>query len=76
MIMEKQELRKYRQQVGQQYNAARTTQGWSVEQVAQMADVKTDTIEKIEAGAFNVPLDVLSRVAEVLGCELNIKTKE
>ena len=38
-----------------------------------MAEVKAQTIEKIEAGAFNVPLDVMAKVADVLGCVLYVK---
>lgn len=74
--MEKQELTKYRVQIGIQMRMQRESQGWTQEQVATMADVKPATIEKIEVGAFNVPLDVLTRVADVLGCELAIKSKE
>ena len=69
------DMKDYRYQVGQQFAMVREEQGWSVEQVAKMADVKPATIEKIEAGAFNVPLDVLAKVADVLGCELTIKEK-
>ena len=73
--MEKQQINKYRVQVGIQFRMQREAQGWSVEQVATMADVKPATVEKIEAGAFNVPLDVLARVAEAIGCLLNIQSK-
>ena len=75
MKTEKPDMRHYRVQVGIQFRVQREAQGWSVEQVATMADVKPATVEKIEAGAFNVPLDVLMRVAEAIGCVLNIKSK-
>ena len=65
----------HRKRIGQQLKAVREEQGWDIAQVAAMADVKPATIEKIEAGVFNVPLDVLAKVAEVLGCSLTIKTK-
>lgn len=65
----------HRIMLGGQLRDKREEQGWSREQVALMADVKEATIEKIEAGVFNVPLDILARVADVLGCELNIKEK-
>lgn len=74
--MNKEELTKYRLQIGIQMQLQRESQGWSVEQVAEMVDMKPATIEKIEAGVFNVPLDVLARVADVLGCDLVIKSKE
>lgn len=65
----------YRVQVGYQFYLIRQTQGWSIEQVATMADVKPATIEKIEAGVFNVPLDVLAKVADVLGCDIKIEER-
>ena len=64
-----------RKRLGKQFRSVRKAQGWDVSQVACMADVKESTIEKIEAGVFNVPLDVLAKVAEVFGCELTIKAK-
>lgn len=63
----------YRRQVGIQFKMQRETQGWSVEQVATMADMKQQTVEKIEAGVFNVPIDVLSRLADVLGVTFVLK---
>lgn len=69
------DMRAYRIQVGQQFRQVREAQGWSVSQVALMADVKEATIEKIEQGAFNVPLDILARVADVLGCDIIINQR-
>lgn len=64
-----------RKRIGTQFREQREHQGWTIEQVATMADVKVATIEKIEAGAFNVPLDIINKYAEVLGCEVRIKKK-
>ena len=72
-IKTKVDLAAYRVQVGKQLKMIREAQGWTCEQVAMMADVKEVTIEKIEAGVFNVPLDLLARVADVLGCEVLIR---
>ena len=66
---------KHRIRIGEELLSKREEQGWSIEQVAKMADVKPATVVKIEAGVFNVPLDVLAKVADVLGCEINIKAK-
>lgn len=66
----------HRVRIGQQFKAKREEQGWSTEQVAVMADVKVRTIEKIEDGVFNIPIDVLAKVADVLGCDLVIKERE
>lgn len=65
----------HRKVVGRRLQAIRELQGWDREQVALMADLKESTIEKIEAGAFNVPLDVLARVADVLGCDIQIRSR-
>lgn len=65
----------HRKELGRQFRALREEQGWSVEQVALMADVKDATIEKIEAGVFNVPLDILARVADIFGADLTIKER-
>jgi len=74
--MEKQELKEGRKRIGERFRQIREEYGWSVEQVATMADLKPATIEKIEAGVFNVPLDVLCRVADVLGSQLTVELNE
>ena len=65
----------HRIKLGKQLRAIREEQGWSVSQVALMADVRDKTIEKIEEGVFNVPLDMLAKVADVLGADITIKSK-
>lgn len=65
-----------RKRIGERFRQIREEYGWSVEQVATMADLKPATIEKIEAGVFNVPLDVLCRVANVLGSQLTVELNE
>ena len=76
----KQEITEYvnthREKLGRDFRETRTALGWSVEQVAEMADVKPVTIEKIEAGKFNVSLDIMVRVADVLGSDVTIKERE
>jgi DNA-binding XRE family transcriptional regulator len=42
------------------------------QEVADRADIKLATLQKIEAGKFNTPLDVMSRIATVLDCELRL----
>ena len=74
--MEKQELNEGRKRIGERFRQIREEYGWSVGQEATMADLKPATIEKIEAGVFNVPLDVLCRVADVLGSQLTVELNE
>ena len=65
-----------RKRVGARLKQIREEYGWSVEQAAAMAFVRPATIEKIEAGVFNVPFDVLVRVAGALDSELVIKERK
>ena len=67
---------KSRWRLVQELKAIREEQGWSTEQVALMADVKESTVEKVEQGAFNVPLDVLAKLANALGYELTFNPKD
>lgn len=67
---------KSRWRIGQELKAIREEQGWSTEQVALMADVKESTVDKVEQGVFNVPLDVLAKLANVLGYELTFNPKD
>ena len=71
--MEKEKKMEQRQRIGEQFKSEREAQGWSTEQVATMAGVTQRNVEKIEAGIYNVPFDVLARVAHVLGCEVGLK---
>lgn len=66
------ETEKYRKQIGKTLQSAREVQGWSVEQVAEMVGVKPSTIEKMEAGEFDVKLSQIGKVCDVLGCKLTI----
>ena len=65
-----------RKRIGKRLKEIRTEQGWSQEQVALMAGVTERTVDKVEQGAFNVPLDVLATLSDVLGYELQINEKE
>ena len=67
------DVEKYRKQIGVNLKFARETQGWSVEQVAEMVGMNPATIEKMEAGEFDVKLSQVAKVCEVLGCKLTIK---
>ena len=71
--MEKEKKIEQRQRIGHLFRSEREAQGWSTEQVATMAGVTQRNVEKIEAGIYNVPFDVLARVADVLGCEVGLK---
>ena len=44
--------------------------------LAELAKVSTNTLYKLERGQGNPSLDVLNRLAEVLGMELNLEVKK
>lgn len=43
--------------------------------LAELADISTNTLYKLERGQGNPTLDVLSKLAEVLGMELTLEVK-
>ena len=61
-----------RQQFGQHVARLRRQSMLSQEQLAELADIKPITLQHIEQGAFNVPFDILNRLAVVMGGELQI----
>ena len=61
-----------RQKFGRQVARLRRQSMLTVDQLAQMADIKPITLKHIEQGAFNVPFDILNRLAVVFGGELQI----
>ena len=63
---------KSRVEFGRQVARLRRQSMLTVEQLASMADLKPITVQHIEEGAFNVPFDLLNRIAVVLGGELKI----
>ena len=65
-----------RQKFGRQVARLRRQSMLTVEQLAQMADIKPVTLQHIEQGTFNVPFDILNRLAVVLGGELQIVINE
>lgn len=44
--------------------------------LAELANVSTNTLYKIERGQGNPSLDVLNKLAEVLGMELSLEVKK
>lgn len=51
----------------------RTTQGWTHEQLAEIAGITPSNLRNIEAGKYSVGLDVLNRIAGALGAELRME---
>ena len=61
-----------RAKFGQHVARLRRGQRLTREQLAILADLKPVTVKNMELGRFNVPFDVMNRVAVVLGGEIRI----
>lgn len=59
-----------RKKIGEQVRRIREEQGWTVDQLAVMCDVKRQTVAKIEEGVFNVPIDVIGKVCDALNVNM------
>lgn len=59
--------KKNRKRIGEDLRRIREQQGWSTEQVGMMAGVKGVTVEKVEAGVFDVKMDIITNIASCLG---------
>lgn len=61
-----------RRKFGKHVATLRKQARWSQLELAQAAGLTENTIRKIEQGRFNVPFDVINRIAVVLGGDLQI----
>ena len=54
----------------------RTCQGWTQEQLADIAGITAANVRSIEAGKYAVNIDVLNKIAVALNAELRLIEKE
>lgn len=57
--------------LGNRVRALREAQGWTLERAAEKMDVDWKHLQKLEAGAINVTLATLVRVAAGLRCPIS-----
>ncbi len=62
--------------VGQAIRDRRKELGITQPHLAEVAGVSTNTLYKLEKGQGNPTLDVLNKLAEVLGMELKLEVKK
>lgn len=62
--------------VGQAIRDRRKELGITQPHLAEVAGVSTNTLYKLEKGQGNPTLDVLNKLAEVLGMELKVEVKK
>lgn len=64
-----------RERLGKLLADKRNESGLSVRALAELAEVSYQNITKIENGKYNVSIDILSKIANVLNCQLDIVSK-
>lgn len=68
-------LNEKRKVMGERIRELRTAQGWTQEQLAEIAGITTSNLGRIEAGRYAVSLDILNKIAWALNAELQIIEK-
>lgn len=64
-----------RQRIGSLIADMRFAQGMSRLDLAEAANLRENTIHRIEAGRFAVTIDILSRIADALGVQITFTKK-
>ena len=59
--------------IGDNLRAIRQAKGVSIRALAEIVGVSKSTIVNIEAGKFSPRYDIVERIAEALGAEIEIK---
>lgn len=65
----------HREKIGKRIAEIRQQKGLSFRQLAEMADVSFANIYKIENGKYNVSIDILGKIADALGVEIELIEK-
>ena len=65
-----------RKAMGESIRELRIAQGWTQEQLAEIAGITAANVRRIEAGKYAVSIDVLNKIAIALNAELRFIEKE
>lgn len=68
-------LNEKRKAMGESIRELRIAQGWTQEQLAQIAGITAANVRSIEAGKYAVNIDVLNKIAGALNAELRMVEK-
>lgn len=63
-------------EIGQAVKKRRKTLGITQPHLAELAGVSVNTLYKLERGEANPTIDVMMKIAEVLGMELKLDVKQ
>ena len=65
----------YRAEIGRQLALYRAKRGLTTRQLAELAGISYSNINKIERGSYNVSIDILGKICNVMECSINILDK-
>lgn len=74
--MTEEQKQENRIRIGGQIAAIRNKKGLSIRELAEACGVSFVNIYKIENGKYNVSIDILGKICDVLGCQIKIEEKE
>lgn len=64
------------EEIGKKIKERRDTFGITQPDLAEMADISVNTLYKIETGQANPTVNVLNKIADILGMELILTVKK
>ena len=67
------EKKSHRERIGASIRNLRIEKGMSLRELAEKSGINHSNIVKIEAGRYNVSIDILTKICDALGAEIDIK---
>ena len=64
-----------RERIGVRIREIRTSKGISQQQLSETTGMKQQSIARIESGKFSTGIDILAKIADVLGCTIEFNEK-
>ena len=61
-----------RERIGKKLAEIRNEKGYTVRQLAELADLRPATISNVENGKFSVGIDILTKICNTLGARIEI----
>lgn len=65
-----------RERIGNRIQEIRTKKGLSTYKLAEMTGFEQSNISRIESGRYSTGIDILSKIAHALGCEIDFVESE
>ena len=65
----------YRKKIGARIAELRKQKGWSQAELAEKVGISRQHINRVENGQYSTGIDIISRITDALGCNLEINPK-